>query len=645
MGRPFERELSEFPTTYEFATTLDLDSLTRVVCELGNGPLIVVGSGGSQSGAVLAAHLHTLHTGQPGYAVTPLELVDALPIRSDAAVLLLSASGGNNDILAAFELAVRSEAREVVGLVTRARSRMEALSSRYGKSRVITYPALVRDGFLATNSLLLMSVALTRSYQFAGAAADGLPETLDSLLDGAGRHRSEIDEGFEQELAGKEFLTVLHGAALTAAATDVESKFVEAGLAAVMPSDYRNFAHGRHHWLAKHLETSGVVAFIDHRESRLARSTLRLVPAEVARVSIVVPGAASQAALAGMVSSAYITAAAGKDRGIDPGRPGVPGFGGKLYSLPALRGRVRRLPWADDRLQMAGLRKLAARGVLRPTEVEEETFRQLAANHLAALKSRLFASLVVDYDGTLCDSDHRFVPLGETVAAQLTRLLESGVMVGVATGRGKSVRESLRSSLRSELWSNVVVGYYNGAEIICLAEERLPNTQDNVDPRLEAIQERIQQRFGEGVKTTLRPSQLTVEAAGVLGLSRSFGEIHELLESDVAYDGLRAVTSTHSIDVLAETATKISVVRLLEHAASSGDVLALGDSGRWPGNDFELLGYEHSLSCDVVSSHPSTCWNLLPAGMSGCMGALAYLASFRTAGNGTFNVGDCGGNE
>lgn len=42
-----------------------------------------------------------------------------------------------------------------------------------------------------------------------------------------------------------------------------------------------------------------------------------------------------------------------------------------------------------------------------------------------------------------------------------------------------------------------------------------------------------------------------------------------------------------------------------------------GGKGRKPGNDHELLGTRHSLSVDEASDDPSSCWNLLPHGMSG----------------------------
>jgi hypothetical protein len=51
----------------------------------------------------------------------------------------------------------------------------------------------------------------------------------------------------------------------------------------------------------------------------------------------------------------------------------------------------------------------------------------------------------------------------------------------------------------------------------------------------------------------------------------------------------------------------------------------LGDRGRWPGNDFDLLSDVLGLSVDEVSSDPLQCWNLAPPGLLGPQAAVYYL--------------------
>ena len=57
-------------------------------------------------------------------------------------------------------------------------------------------------------------------------------------------------------------LAVLYPPSLLAAASDLESKFTEAAIGNVQTADYRHFAHGRHHWLAKRGNETGVLALI-----------------------------------------------------------------------------------------------------------------------------------------------------------------------------------------------------------------------------------------------------------------------------------------------------------------------------------------------------------------------------------------------
>ena len=127
---------------------------------------------------------------------------------------------------------------------------------------------------------------------------------------------------------------VLYGPSTRVGAIDIESKFAEAALGHVQLADYRNFAHGRHHWLAKRSETSAVLAFISDADRALAERTLNLLPADVPQARVSFDGGPSAAALASLLAALRITGWAGAGRGIDPGRPGVPEFGRKLYHLP-----------------------------------------------------------------------------------------------------------------------------------------------------------------------------------------------------------------------------------------------------------------------------------------------------------------------
>src|SRR3954471_4703185 len=54
--------------------------------------------------------------------------------------------------------------------------------------------------------------------------------------------------------------SVLFSPSLAAAAADLESRFIEGALGNLHAADWRNFGHGRHHWMAKRPSETGIVA-------------------------------------------------------------------------------------------------------------------------------------------------------------------------------------------------------------------------------------------------------------------------------------------------------------------------------------------------------------------------------------------------
>ena len=129
---------------------------------------------------------------------------------------------------------------------------------------------------------------------------------------------------------------VLHGPSTRSAAVDLESKFTEAALGNVQLADFRNFAHGRHHWLAK----KALGHHRSHRVSHPRRTSRRacalwssfqkvwpLFPYEIPFSRIV--------RVLGRARPRLADSGPGRHRrgASDPGRPGVPRFG--RADLPA----------------------------------------------------------------------------------------------------------------------------------------------------------------------------------------------------------------------------------------------------------------------------------------------------------------------
>lgn len=341
MGKPFQSELGLLADTYAWAMACPVGDLASKIQPYRGLPLVCVGSGGSLTTAHLAAALHLEFAGRVSRAMTPLEAASAPVDWKAAGAMLFTAGGGNPDVLGCFRhLAARDMAR--LGVVCcRAGGRILGEAGRHpAVVQFLIAPPSHKDGFLATNTLLASAVVLSRAFAEAAGRPVPLPATLDGYFaEGtAAGHLAAAREAYHT-LLGRDTLVVLHGPATQPAAADIESKFVEAALGNVQLADYRNFAHGRHHWLAKRADSTGVLAIVCDADRALAEQTLGLLPGRACVVRMDVAGTGPAAALGATVRGFYLTAAAGERRGIDPGDPGVPAFGRRLYHLDAYPAR------------------------------------------------------------------------------------------------------------------------------------------------------------------------------------------------------------------------------------------------------------------------------------------------------------------
>lgn len=481
MGRPYETEIANLPATYRLAARVSIEPLRRAIQGSMAGPLVAIGSGGSLSAAHFAAALHQSCCGHIAKAMTPLESTAFAFAGRDVSALLLSAGGGNPDIVAAFKSVVVQEPAHVAVLTSKSGSKLARLVARYRYVEYCELPSPAGgDGFLATNSLLAFCVALARAYQADDASDTKLPLDFFKLV--GGRACIRRWRAICRPLWDREYLSVLFPPNLHAAACDLESKFTEAAIGPTHIADYRHFAHGRHHWLAKKSERTGVIAFITPSIEHLAERTLRLLPQTVPVARLRFADDSAVSALRALCAAIIVAGFAGEARGIDPGRPGVPGFGRKIYHL---RIKAKRVPKSVRLIRRFVTRK--SNDVLR-----DPAFRWTVA--LTKFKKRLsetrFKSVVLDYDGTLCDVRDRFTGLGQDVTHHLRALLQSGIPLGIATGRGKSVQRDLRRVLPRTLWHWVVVGYYNGFNTALLSDKSAPN-RGEPSPEMRALCEEL----------------------------------------------------------------------------------------------------------------------------------------------------------
>ncbi len=625
MGKPFINDLQRLTRTYVWATGHDVSPLADALGRGVGRSLLAVGSGGSLTAADFACALHQGHTGRIARTATPLDLLaESAPCLGDLTVMILSAGGRNPDVVGATRSAGTREPRQLLVVCGTNGSPLSDLARSYDADVFEFPPPGGKDGFLATNTLVAFALLLYRGYRAASGLMSDLPPKLSQLLDGAEVEdaNSAIDEECRR-LWERDTLVVLHGPSTRSAALDLESKFTEGALGSVQLADFRNFAHGRHHWLAKRASTSAVLALVAAEDEELAARTLALLPRnEVPIACLRVKQESFIAGIASLVKVMFVVASAGRARGIDPGRPGVPAFGRKLYHLRAFSPRASR-SWetaAIERKAGAPIATLEIRGDLAKWRAALNSF-------VNTLRITNFGAVVLDFDGTICDRRSRFVGLDAPVAEQLGRLLRSGLVLGIATGRGKSVRKDLTVCLEKRYHHQVWIGYYNGGHVRRLDEDLDSQQLEGSDDPLPAVQQALAADawISAHAKVEARRMQLSVVKCAPVSETVLWESVAQLIAAEVP-NAVSVVRSSHSVDVLAPGVSKRSLVeRVRRELPAERAILCIGDRGRWPGNDYSLLQEPCSLSADEVSPDPRTCWNLANPGVRGVSATLRYL--------------------
>lgn len=615
MGRSHLQELEAIPATLAWSAQLDLSSWEPAISGTLGRPAIMVASGGSYSAAVLLAQLHIQRTGQIALAVTPLEFL-SMDCPASAAIWLISAGGNNKDILAALDAAQFVPGAVICVFCGDQASQLVRRVGSVEKAETLVFsPPFGKDGFLATNSLIAQYVISLRLFGYAVPGAASLEE-------------SGADE---RALLERQTLIILYDGWLKATALDIESRFSEAALGNVQVCDYRNFAHGRHHWLAKRGVTSAVLGLVSPRCEALAQATFREFPLEVATHLWNFDDDGPLAALQGLLRSTRLAFTAARRIALDPGRPGVPDFGRRIYDLGPLR-KISSHPAAWRQLAIerkSGLSAYALRqnGLLASWE---ESLDQFIGN----LKQGTFVGVVLDYDGTVVATRQRFEPITDLVKSELTRVLAEGMRIGIATGRGKSVWKEMRAAISQEYWDRVTIGYYNSSVIKRLDEDVADIASGDVAESLMRCKVAIEgdDELRTDATCELRPTQLTITAHHYS--EEQLWRVTSQVIARAHIDGVKIVHSSHSVDVIESTCSKCNLIPAVR-GKDSNKVLKIGDRGRWPGNDSEMLDMEFALSVDEPTRARDTGWNLLSNGVSGSRGLAIYLSCLRA---GTFEL-------
>lgn len=626
MGRPYSLELRELAQTYEWAANCSVTDLVKAIQDLVDHPFFSIGSGGSLTAAAFWAMVQENWTGMPSKYGTPLDL-RALSSPSEYAIGLVSARGSNPDIVNAFEHASLGDARGLVAITLSERSKLHARSAKYPWARLIDFsPPIARDGFLATNSLLSTMILICRAYAEAFDSDLILPSALPEP-----RLTGTVTE------SPPTTYSILYAGWAAVAALDLESKLVEGGLATVHCADLRNFAHGRHHWLARHGETTTVVALVTPEWSGLFDRTLAALPEGTRVIRLDSSNDGPFGAIELVHGGFRLIEQIASQQAFDPGQPTVPEFGRHLYHMRSHTTNNRHLKPSTAQLLTRKLGGTASKWSKSTIAIT----RKALATYLEELQATEYRGVVFDYDETLCPSSHRFGYLPANISVALTNIVEHGVVLGIASGRGRSVGHSMRESLDSSLWDRVVMGYYNGACVLRLNQGDPVRGQD-MDPSLARFCASLWEHplLPQMCEIESRPYQITltprksIPGASVLELILELAAFNRM-------PGISVTRSSHSIDVLGPGVSKLSVVdacfNQITEKQGKAHILRIGDSGTWYGNDLHLLAAPLSLSVAACPMNPNWAWNLAAPGHRGPQATLDYIQAMQFS-QGSFSL-------
>ena len=564
--RSYFEEIQELESTWNDVQSHGIIINPPVNGEFFSGCAYCIGSGGSIAIAKLWQIIfEDNHLGM-AKTMTPYEFnqFDGVP----DIVFLFSASGKNHDILQVFKSAALKGCKIVVFTVT-ANSALIRLAKSMPDQAVVIYPKVPtsKDGFLAVNSIVAMACVVGELEQ----SLFGQRKVEDSPVATAFKDHQENIE-LIKELNHGHAIQIIASEWGIPAGHDLETRLAESGVSPCFLTDPRNFAHGRFIWLETYRD-SFVVLFGTSQSKLFLKRFIKALPEFITPYYICAPYEGLYGAVYCLTSSILIFSELAKAKALDPGRPTVPEWGRKLHSL--------RL----------GPKDIAGSDLSKKANDKRTNYPALEMT---------IAGIVSDIDGTLLETENRFSGIGREIGIELNRLLQEGMLLGFATGRGKSALELLRNSIFLEFWPQVIVGLYNGTRILRLDQD-LDEKQELEWSSLNSVALKVKEICSgiPRVELTIRPTQITVE--GINKNQRTFidQEISRAFGQGTKF--IKLGQSGHSLDILPNWANKLNVLEKMDIFPKQ-NIMCIGDQGQLGGNDEDLLSWKPSVS--VGKSRP-----------------------------------------
>lgn len=635
----YEDELTQLGNSYAVACAADIDALKLAIASTAECSMIGVGSGGSFTVAALLCSLHEAYTGRVSRPSTPLEIICSPALASSSPVFLVSAEGKNPDIVEALERARRFSSRTVHVLTNRHDSPlMEHVRTLPGVKPYV-FELAKKDGYLATNSLLLDAVLLARAYGELNGLREPIPANIEALRVGDQTVEEWLAtaQPFIAEAVQRGALTIVYSPLLRPIAIDLESKLSEGALLHTQLADLRSYAHGRHLWLAQRPQDCAILALIEPSLSTLWDGMRSKFPADIPTLSLSLCGADPVQLITGLVAQMYLVAAVGRQLSRDPGRPNVPTYGREIH-YANLRD-VIPLPQAIAPSEEQS--KYEVLGAHWPSLRSHGTISRAAKVFSETMRAQRFRAIVFDYDGTLCSSQSKDGPPPADVVDHLVRLARAGIVVGIASGRGGSIQACLKDVLPGDVLPRIRLGLYNGGWIA--GADNAPNASLETSEFLSHVTRIVARLKSMGVPIQSHratpPYQVSVRFREGIATDAMWFVIADALRQ-AGLDLSTMVRSKHSVDILAQNVSKSALVAniILQDKVDPYQILTMGDQGAWPGNDAALLEHRFSLSVDMPSRRLDRGWKLAPAEKRDIDATLWYLDRLKIEEGGAFRI-------
>jgi hydroxymethylpyrimidine pyrophosphatase-like HAD family hydrolase/fructoselysine-6-P-deglycase FrlB-like protein len=608
MGKKYRNELDKLDLIYETAYRANFEIIYNFIYMYRDCQFYCIGSGGSYSLAAVFEYLCN-RAGLKAKRLTPLELGQLEYQLSDSAAVLFTAGGSNNDSKNAYNYISDHEPEGILTCCMRLNAPIKKIQRINVHNYYFEYKMPVyKDGYLAVESLMSSIVILINSFEkITQEHFYLLPSKLERNL--MEIKHDIIKTDVINEVINRESIFILYAGITMPAAVDLESKFSEASLGNTQLVDFRNFAHGRHFWISSRRDRTSVIALVGKNEKLLADKTLKLLPNDIPILRIDVDDSAAIGLIDAFRYCFEIVGIAANLKGMDPGKPHIDEFGKKLYHIN-YDIRKKNIFYNFSKIVDIAANRKASK--LKGAGLSQ--YQKHSRIYFNNILMRKYRGIIFDYDGTLHLSNVTN-DIENLLFEKINVLLDNGISIGIATGRGKSIREDLRKKISKKYWKSVPIAYYNGGAIGYLNDEKTPNKEIKYPESFLKIINKYLLK-----EENYNPYQITIFKNNV---DFEFADIQILKEEISHINDVKVVETDHSIDIIPVTSSKNNIFTTCEY--SHDEYLVIGDSGGYGGNDYELLNCETGLSVDGVSISYNSCWNYALHGMRNLEATNYYL--------------------